>query len=246
MSSASGPRLGTALRAALVDFYYHSLRLVGANLVWTAGLALAWLVSPIWTLGAAALLVGGALPTGGVFRLAARISRGEPASIGDALGWWRLRPGASLALGAAILAWAFVGATNVGGGIQSADPLGWAFATFAFWGLAVAWIGAWIAWPLLVDPWREGRSLAEALRLAGYLVLAHPVRFAGLGLVLAVVILASIVAVVAIATISLAYAALVACGYVLPAADRLEVQLATRGITFGAGPPAGASPAPPR
>lgn len=236
-SAEGGPRLGAALHAALVDFYYNSLRLVGANLVWTAALVLAYLVVPIWTLGTVALLILAALPTGGLFRLAALIARGEPASIGDVVGWWRRRPGATIGLGAIGLVWLAVGGTNAVGGVQSADALGWAFATLAFWGLAVGWVAAWVAWPLLVDPWRDGRPLRDTLRLTGYLVLAFPGRFVALGLVLAVVVAVSVAAVVAIATISMAYAAIVAGRFVLPAADRLEAQLAARDITFGA--PAG-------
>jgi hypothetical protein len=68
----------------------------------------------------------------------------------------------------------------------------------------------------------------ERLRLAALLVLAHPVRVVGLGLVLAALIVISVVAVVALLTVSVAFAALVATRYVLPAADRLEARLGGR------------------
>jgi len=83
-------------------------------------------------------------------------------------------------------------------------------------------------WPLLVDPARADRPLRERVQLAGLLVIAYPLRFAVLVGVLAVVGVASFVAFVALVTVSIAYSALVACRWVLPAADRLEAGLASR------------------
>ena len=56
-------------------------------------------------------------------------------------------------------------------------------------------------------------------------MLAHPLRFAGLGLAMAVVTAFSIALTAAILTISVAFVALVACRSVYPAADRLEPAL---------------------
>ena len=67
--------------------------------------------------------------------------------------------------------------------------------------------------------------LVERLRLAGALLLAHPLRFAGLALAMAVVVAVSVVLTAAILTISVAFVALVACRSVYPAADRLELAL---------------------
>jgi uncharacterized membrane protein YesL len=84
---------------------------------------------------------------------------------------------------------------------------------------------SWAAWPLLLDPVRADRPVRERLRLAVLLVLAYPLRMGLLGAVLAVIVLASSVAVIALMTISVSFAALVATRYVLPAADRLEERL---------------------
>ncbi|HXI80367.1 MAG TPA: hypothetical protein VNM34_06060, partial [Verrucomicrobiae bacterium] len=54
---------------------------------------------------------------------------------------------------------------------------------------------------------------------------AYPVRFGVLGLTLAVLLLASAIAIVALVMVSLAFAALVAARFVLPAADRFEARL---------------------
>ena len=79
-----GPGLAAAFRAAAYDFYYQSIRLVPANLLW--GLAfLAWLIvsvstGPLVTLVAAPLL---AVPWVGVVRLAALTARGQDVVLSD-------------------------------------------------------------------------------------------------------------------------------------------------------------------
>jgi hypothetical protein len=79
-----------------------------------------------------------------------------------------------------------------------------------------------VAWPLVMDPLREGQPLRARLRLAVILVLAHPLRMGALALVLAAFLAASAVLAAALITVSVAYCALVAAHFVLPAADRLE------------------------
>ena len=51
---------------------------------------------------------------------------------------------------------------------------------------------------------------------------------ASLALLVAIILLISTVLLAAIVTVSLAFCALIACHYVLPAADRLEQQLSTK------------------
>jgi hypothetical protein len=221
------PSLRGATRAALTDFYFHSWRLLPANVLWAvvalAIVALAILMPPLLV-----LVPFAALPTAGIFRIATRIVRGESVSFWDGIAAWRsdLRP--SLALGTGLLGATIVLGFNVATGLLSDSLLGWAFATLAFWGLVATWLYAWVAWPILLDPARAAEPARERLRLAALLILAHPLRVGGLGLVLAVLIVVSAVAVVALMTVSVAYGALVSARYVLPAADRLEVRLAAR------------------
>ena len=106
-----------------------------------------------------------------------------------------------------------------------ATPIGWSLATLAAWGLLVTWLFAWTAWPVLMDPRRASRPIRDRLRVAGLLVIAFPVRFGVLGVFLAIILVASTVAVVVLATVGVAFASLVATRYVLPAADRLEQRL---------------------
>jgi hypothetical protein len=219
------PSLGSAVRAAARDVYYHSWRLLPANVVWTVAailLAVVALVAPAGIL----LLPLLALPTAGIFRITTRIARGESVSFWDAVDAWRADVIPTLGLGAGLSLATVVLVANAGTGLSSGSPLGWAFATLAAWGLVAAWVFAWVTWPLLVDPARAARPAADRLRVAGLLLLAHPVRLGALGLALALFLAASAAAVVALATVSLAFAALVASRYVLPAADRLEDRLA--------------------
>jgi len=224
-----GPGLAAAIRAAAYDFYYQSIRLVPANLLW--GLAfLAWLIvavstGPLVTLATAPLL---AVPWVGVVRLAALTARGQDVVLSDIwtairrFGLVALAIGAVVALAVVILASnAFLGA-NLGG------PVGWALTTLSLTGLVALWVLSWPFWVLLVDPEREDRPLRSRARLAALLVVAAPGRLAWMSLVLAVLLLVSTVAFVAVLTIAPAFAALVAARYCLPLADRLERWLEQR------------------
>jgi hypothetical protein len=220
---ARGPGITASFRAAMVDFYYQSIRLVPANLFW--GLSfLVWLIvsvstGPLVTLVLAPLL---AIPYVGVARLAALTARGHDVVLSDDVdairrfGLAALVAGAIMTLAVAILASnAFLGA-NVGG------PVGWVLTTLALAGLVALWVFLVPFWVLLVDPEREAKPLRARVRLAALLVVAAPGRLAWLGVLLAIVYLVSTVAFVALLTISAAYAALVSARYVLPLADRLE------------------------
>jgi len=220
----AAPSLGSTIRAALADLYYHSWRLVPANVVW-AVTAIAVLVLAILTpLGLPAMPLL-ALPTAGLFRMATRIARGRSVSFWDAADAWRTDLGGTLALGVGLVVAAVVLTTNLVGGIVTGTLVGWAFATLAFWGLVGAWLLAWVAWPVLEDPARSGWPVGDRLQLAGLLVLAHPVRIGLLAVGLAIFLAASLVAIVALLTVSVAVAAVVAARYVLPAADRLDARL---------------------
>jgi hypothetical protein len=128
---------------------------------------------------------------------------------------------------------AFLGA-NLGG------PVGWVLSTLAITGLVALWVFGVPYWVLLVDPAREDRPVLARARLAALLVLAAPVRFSWLSLLLVGLLLVSTVAFVALLTITPAYCALVSARYALPLADRLERWLEERGP--GRGNPRGAGP----
>lgn len=227
------PGLLRSLRAAGSDFYYNSVRLVGLNLVWALCVAVVYLISlasPLAGIAGAVLL---ALPTAGIFRVAALIVRREPASLSDGLAAPRRFLVPALAGGAVLTGAMVVFLVDLGSGMATDDVVGIAFATMAGWGLIIAAIVACCWWPLLVDPRDPDRGGRASLRLACYVVIAHPLRAAGLAVVLGAILIVSTVLLAALFTVALSFCALVACHYVLPAADRMEVLLAARADARG-------------
>jgi Na+/H+-translocating membrane pyrophosphatase len=213
------PRLGGAIRAAGGDFYHHSLRLVAANLVWGLMFSvvllggLAWppilLLSPLLT-----------LPTIGIFRLAALIQRDEFVALSDAFIAWRRLGRRALAMGTGLLLCMLVFGTNIYLGLSRGDYPGLALATMALWGFVVTVVCSCVLWPLAADPRRETLPVAEIVRLGFLLVIAFPVRFARLALVVAVIMIISVPEYAGLVSVSVAFVALLAARYVLPAADR--------------------------
>lgn len=218
----AAPRLGRTVREAATDFYFNSWRLVPANAVWGLGLVLlillGWTRPPLLLVMTALL----AFPTVGIFRLAALIVRGESVAFSDSLAAWRAYLGPTLLAGLVFTGASIVFLANVTLGVTARSPFGWALATFAGWGLVTLWTAALVFWPLLVDPRRPDLSLRQRLRLTSLMVFAFPVRLALLALVVALVLVISTFLFAALLTISVAFCALVACHYVLPAADRFE------------------------
>ncbi len=218
----AAPRLVGAFRESAVDFYYNSWRLVPANIVWGVGamfLLFAVSVRPLAALLLAPLL---ALPTVGLFRMAALITRGDPVALSDAFEAWRayLRP--VLTAGVLFTVVALVFAVNITVGLASNSFIGAMVAAFAAWGLLVLWTGALAFWPLLVDPRRAEMTMRQRLRLVAILVIAFPLRLSALALTLAVLLVLSAIIFAALITVSIAVCALVASRYILPAADRFE------------------------
>jgi uncharacterized membrane protein YesL len=221
--------LRSAFRTAAIDFYYQSIRLVPANVLWGIGLlgilAVAMAGGPIVTLVACPFL---AIPYVGVARLAALTARGRDVVLSDIWRAYRqfglpaLGIGAGATLGVAILG------SNVIVGATAGGLAGWAFATLAASGLLAIWVVSLPLWILLVDPERADRSLGDRLRLAVLLVLAAPGRSTALALLLTIVLFISTVAFAALLTVAVSYTALVAARYLLPMSDRLELWLTSR------------------
>jgi hypothetical protein len=216
--------LGGALRTALRDFYFNSWRLAPANLLWGAVLVAALIASPTSLLGLA-LLVALAVPTAGIYRVAALIARGEPAGFSDFLdGMRRLgAAGALLGLGAAALAYVFT--TNVFVGLGADNPLGWLTTGLALWGLVGLAMLLTTVWPVLADPQRDGVGVRSRLTLAGLVVIGRPGRVLALTVVALIAIAVSTVLFALLAMVTIAYLALVSCRYVLPLADGVEARL---------------------
>lgn len=220
------PTLGGALRAAGVDLFYNSWRVVPANVVvavWLlAVLGVAVVVGPVV---AALVAVPVALPLAGLFRLGALATRGEDVNLSGVLDPAREAPGQVLLAGSLFTVATLVLVTNVVVGLLAGAVLSWAVATLALWGLLATFAYGFAFWPLAVDPRRAGVPWRERARLAGLLVLAHPIRLGVLTIVLTALLVLSTVLVAALMTVGVGFVALAACRYVLPAADRLEARL---------------------
>jgi uncharacterized membrane protein YesL len=200
------------------------MRLVPANVAWGAGVILIVVVGLAWPPGALLLLPLLAFPTAGVFRVAAMVVRADPESGLHDIAWpLRHDAAATLLLGAGFSVSGVILGTNLLMGLGQGEPIGWVLATLAGWGLVALWCGAIVAWPLIVDPHRASRPVRERLRLAGELLLVHPVRFGALGMAVAIIVVLSTILTAAILTVSVAFVAIVACRSVYPAADRLEI-----------------------
>ncbi len=215
----AAPRLTRAVRASLSDFLANSWRLVLPNVVWAAGL-LACITLAGMSGSGFLLLPLLALPTVGIYRVAALIVRGEPVAISDGFSSWRRFGIPAVATGALLLASGAIFATNLMTGIGDSGVVGWSLATLAGWGLVGTTLVACVVWPLLVDPWRASMRLRDVLRLACLMAIAFPVRFGALAVCLALLIIASTFAVVVLLSMAIGLAALIASHYVLPAADR--------------------------
>jgi uncharacterized membrane protein YesL len=220
------PTLGRAIRAGATDLFFNSWRVVPVNLLFGVGLLA---VLAVWvavgSLAAATLASLLAYPIAGVFRLGAMATRSRDVNLSDVVDAWREGPGRIPLAGAAFSFTVLVLVTNLAGGLLTGGVLAWAFATAAFWGLFALLAFGFTFWPLAVDPRRIGVAWRDRVRLAALLLLAHPARMAGLTLALVTLLALSTVVFAAVLTFSLGACALVACRYVLPAADRLEARL---------------------
>ena len=154
--------LGAVVRTSVSDFYFHSLQLVPANLLWgltAIVLVFVGLASPVIAILASPLLAVAGMV---VVRVAAGVARHEPGisireAIADVRRWWT----AAIALGVGTVVVGGVLVTNLLTGLASAEPIGWILATLAGWGLIAWWTWLVIAWPLVVDP-APGRPPAPA------------------------------------------------------------------------------------
>jgi hypothetical protein len=224
------PGLWLALRKATVDFYYHSIRLVVANLIWGVPFFVVWSLAVSGAAFVAVVLSPFlAVPWVGVVRLAALIARDDDVVLSDAFGAYRRYLVPALAAGAATTVAVVILGSNLVVGLGSGGPVGWVFATLAGWGIAIGVAVSLAFWPILVDTRRGGRGLLATARLAALVVAAYPMRMGGLALIVIAVAAIATVAAAAIATIAVAWIALAACRVVLPLADRLEDRGVARG-----------------
>ncbi len=175
----------------------------------------------VW-LPAALLVALLAIPVAGIYRMAALLHRGQPASFWDFVSGMRRYGFAALAIGlvAELLAIAFT--SNVFFGLDSGGILGWTISALALYGDIGLVMFLVAAWPIIVDPLRAEVPLRSRLKLAALVNVARPGRMFALTVLLVLILAVSAVLFVALLTISVALVSLIATRYLLPAADRLE------------------------
>jgi hypothetical protein len=209
------------VRIAAQDLYYHGVRLVPANVAWGIGLIVTSVVLSRSVLGL--VLVLGLLPlTIGVMGMAATLVRERTLVMGDLVRSIRTEFVPRLALSLAQLALFGVAAIDLVVGLQLGGLIGVVLVVTALYTVMATWVVGVVAWPIVMDPLRVGEPFRRRLRLAVILVVAHPVRFGALAILLAGLLAVGTVLAAAIVTFMVAYTSLVAAHFVLPAADRLE------------------------
>jgi uncharacterized membrane protein YesL len=215
------PRLGSVLRSAASDLYFHGVRLIVINVVWgLAALLTAYLLlrSPLGLVALVALIP----LTAGLAGMAARVVRERSIVMSDAWDAIRTRFWVHLAVGIAQIVVGVVAYVDLLLGIRLGGILGLILAVIALETLIALWLLTVSTWPILLDPLRASEPTRAKLRLGALLLVAHPMRIGGMAVAIGLFLIASIILAAAIVTVSGAFAFLVAAHWVLPAADRLE------------------------
>lgn len=212
--------LAVAVRLAGADFAFNTWRFIGANLVFGAGLIVVAVIALGWP-PAIALLPLLAAPLAGMHRMAALLARDEPTTLSDFGDGMRRFGTHAVGVAAAALLAGMVLATNAVAGFTSTEPVGWFIAALAVYGLIALSMLLVAAWPLLVDPARDGWPLRARLRAAALLVFVRPGRLFALTALIAILLVVSTVILGGIVLVTASFASLVATRWVLPAADQL-------------------------
>lgn len=213
--------IGSALRAAAVDFYFNSWRFVPANLLWGIALLAVLFFGVAWP-PAFALAVLLVVPVAGMHRMAAILVRGDPAGFSDFVDGMRRFAAPALGIGVGVALVATILTTNVIVGFEAGGPLGWFIGATALYGDIALAMFLIAIWPILVDPRREHTTVRRRIVVAGLVVIGRPGRLFLLTLVLLLLLALSTALLAAIVLVAVGYSSLVAARWVLPTADVLE------------------------
>ena len=219
------PNLGTTVRQAALDLYYAFATFIPANLIFGVGLIvfLGAVAGTPWGWLVAIALVPVAA---GCMALATGLVRDGHTDLGEFADVLR-HPWPALGLGVAQLSVGAVLVVDLMVGSALGTAIGGVLAVSAVYGLAILWVYAVVAWPIVLDPRRRGDPLAARLRLAIAVLVTRPGRMTVLAVSVGIFLAVATILVAAIVTFALALAWLVVAREVLPAADRLEGRAAT-------------------
>jgi len=201
---------GAALRAALVDGYRNSWRLVLLNCAVGAVIAAA-AAGAAYALPAAALVLAAGPLAAALVHCVVVVARTGDLEWADAVEGLRLHARRGLVLGV-------LGAAGVALGVLAvqfyARHGAWPLAALVAYLLASFCMWQLVAWPLAIA--EPARSLGSVLADAGRELLRRPRSSLALGVVLLALNVVGAVSVVPVLTLTLAYSFLAAAHFVLP------------------------------
>jgi hypothetical protein len=209
-----------ALRGAVEDFYYNSWRFLGANLV-VGTLIVVILLGTMGSVVTLVLLPLVAVPIAGIMRMATRLVRDGHTDFGDFMEVIR-HPAHALVLGTMQSLVVLVLVIDLLVASAWGSWLGTFFLVSALYGFVLLWAYAAVAWPLVLDPERDGEPLRARLRLAAMVLLAHPIRMLTFVAVLGILLLIAGILIAPLLTFAIGLLWLAIARYVLPVADRVE------------------------
>jgi hypothetical protein len=201
-----------ALRAALIDLYENSWRLIVPNIVLSA-VTLAAVVAATYTQPALFLLIGVGPFAAALMHCAVTVQQTDRLRMGDGLSGLRLHWRRGLALGALVAAATILGVVAIS--FYARRGVGaLPFAVIAFY--LAAMFGLWQihVWPLAVA--RHGDDLVAVLREAALGLLRRPFATIALAFALLLVNAAGAIGILPVLTFTIAYSALAAAHFVLP------------------------------
>jgi hypothetical protein len=209
--------MSAALKAALVDFYRHSWRLVLLNSTLSLA-ALAIVVLSFYTPLALVLVVLLGPLAAALMHCTVTLAQTEELSMDDAFEGLRLHWRRGLALGAIVAAVLGLGVVAIAF-YSGRGPLVFPLAVVVFYLLAFFAVFQMWLWPLAV--FERERPFREVMRDAARGLVSHPVASIAFGLALFLVnALAAAAAILPLLTLSIAFTFLAAAHFVLPPGPR--------------------------
>lgn len=215
-----------SIRSAIVSSTDAAGGFFLANVMWAFVAATGMLVGSAWAPGHLLLLL--VVPvTCGIVRMAGHAVRKDHPRLRHFLAGLRYRWWQHLLLGVLQFLVLVMAIVNVGIGMRGENLLAALVAIVGLYvGVAAVVLGV-AAWPLLLDPDREGRAVLSVLRVALAVVLRRPFR-TGLVALVVVVLALGVSQVLLLGLLLPGFGALVAAHFVIPTANRLEADVRRR------------------
>lgn len=218
---ARRPGVGAALRAAIRDFYRQAWRLLLLNVAFAAAALAVALSAAAWRPSLVLLVALGPLGTA-FFHCTVTLAQTGELAFADAVEGLRLHWRRGLALGAAA-ALVFVAGVYAAVFYARSHTLAWPLAFVVAYVLGLFAVYQLVLWPLAV--FEPERALREVARRALAVAVRRPSASVALGLAIALVNLAgTLLAVMPLLTLTIAYSFLAAAHFALPPSPLREAE----------------------